>query len=217
MPEEMSEAFGGAGKHGSSDLQREPESSAENSAAVEASMRPEGATDGSGNAGSGQERSKVNLPAIWRNPLWRKVRAAAAAVGVLLAVGALVWAMGAKFHESLGAGVDKILEYTGFKAQPVGAGLTLDQIRSERRFESGGMQLIVEGQVRNTSSETVTVPDIQARALGPDRSVIQSWRIEAPVATLPPGVSVPFHSSIVAPEGAVAEVNLNFIEPQHDR
>jgi len=98
----------------------------------------------------------------------------------------------------------------------LGDGLSLQQIRSERRYLEGGMQLVVEGEIHNESKGTRQVPDLQITALGPDGNIMQSWRIDAPAATLDPGASAPFQSAVNTPQGTVTEVNLKFIEPRHD-
>lgn len=158
-----------------------------------------------------------NLPAIWRNPHWRKIR-----IGLMIAVGLAVlgllvdMAVSKHLFDGVRSKTTPILKKMGLMSSPVGEGLSLQQIRSERRFEDGGMHLVLDGEIRNDSTETRPVPDIMAKALGPDRNVIESWRIEAPAATLPPGATAPFHSSIVSPQGTVVEINMIFVEPRHD-
>jgi predicted Zn finger-like uncharacterized protein len=158
-----------------------------------------------------------NLPAIWRNPHWRRIRIGLAIVLGLAAFGFLAdMAINGNFVGKIRPAFSPILESTGLMKPVLGDGLSLKQIRSERRFEDGGMHLVLDGEIHNDSTEIRAVPDLQARALGPNRDVIQSWRIEAPAATLPPGATVPFHSSIISPQGTVVEINMNFVEPRHE-
>ena len=159
-----------------------------------------------------------NLPALLHNPKWRRARVATAVVVILILVVGVLGGMGAKawIVDKLWPKIEHLIEKISFASPVTGSGFSLQQIHSERRYEDGGMQLVVDGEIRNDGAETRPVPDIQVKALGPDRKVIQDWRIEAPVATLATGASAPFHSSIVPPQGTVAEVNLNFVEPHHD-
>lgn len=204
MPQEMSEAFGGA------KVPLPVRETVPDPAGAPAEPAP------ISNDPDTNEEQAPNLPAIWQNPLWRRFRVVVFALLALVAVGAVVWAIDQQLYAPLLPQFDKIWESPETKTPAIGVGLNLENIRSERRFESGGMQLVVEGEVHNTTGETQNVPDMLAKAIGPDRAVIQSWRIEAPVATLPAGAAVPFHSSIVAPQGTVVEVNLSFVEPPHD-
>lgn len=158
-----------------------------------------------------------NLPAIRKEIPWDKMRLVA---GVVLALGATAWLIGFLAANPLtaqaGREAARLGKAAGLIKPVVGEGLTLQRISSERRFEAGAMQLVVDGQVRNESDEVLPVPDINVKALGAEKALIQSWRIPAPAATLAAGETAPFHSSIVAPTGAVMEVNLSFIEPNHD-
>jgi hypothetical protein len=90
-----------------------------------------------------------------------------------------------------------------------GEGFSLQKVRSERRFEDGGMKLAVEGEIRNDNHDSRSVPDILLVAIGSDGSKIQSWRIGAPVAKLAAGSSAPFRFSAVSPEQTVVEVSLS--------
>lgn len=94
--------------------------------------------------------------------------------------------------------------------------LEFNQVKSELKFENGITRLNLEGKIWNRTKYMQKVPAIIAQALGSDGSVIQSWQIDAPKATLAPNEEVPFASSINAPKGNVANMNLNFVESQDD-
>lgn len=97
-------------------------------------------------------------------------------------------------------------------AQWIGDGFSLQQVRSERRFETGAMRLFVEGEVHNDNPETKPVPDIMVVAIGSNGSKIESWRIPAPVATLSAGADASFKFSTLSPESTVVEINLSFVD-----
>ena len=107
---------------------------------------------------------------------------------------------------------ESIYDRVGLHIYHVGEGLSLRQVRSEMRFDSGTTELAVDGQVHNDTDKQQTIPDILAAAIGPDGKPMQSWQIDAPAATVAPGDSVPFTSAIHAPKGTVAEINLHFVE-----
>lgn len=98
----------------------------------------------------------------------------------------------------------------------VGEGLVIEGVRSELRYEDGITRLTVLGRLHNTTEKAQQTPAIVAKAMGSDGSVMQSWQIDPPTATLAPDELVPFQSAINAPKGTVVEINLNFVEPPHD-
>ncbi len=105
-----------------------------------------------------------------------------------------------------------IYEALGLLSLPPGEGLALKNVHSELTFESGMMRLSVTGEIVNQTAKTANVPDLIAAAIGPESDVMQSWRIDAPAATVAPSGTVAFHSSINAPKGTVVNINLNFAE-----
>ncbi len=78
-----------------------------------------------------------------------------------------------------------------------GGGLVFDQVKSELRSDGGAMWLYVDGVIHNTTDEMQLIPDIKARALGPDRHILQSWWVEAPASAIPPGGETPFHTRVI--------------------
>lgn len=94
----------------------------------------------------------------------------------------------------------------------VGDGLSFQNITSERRFEESAMQLFVSGEIRNDSAAPLLLPPVKVVAVGADGLVVQEWLIDAPAPQLDPGASAAFSSMIPAPQQAVAEVNLSFVD-----
>ena len=115
-------------------------------------------------------------------------------------------------HPSL----EKLYDRIGFHIYHAGEGLSLDQVRSEEQFDSGIMELMVTGQIRNDTAKTQVIPNLLATAVGADGKPMQRWQIDAPAAKVEPGASVSFASTIRAPQGTVVEVRLTFIEPEHE-
>lgn len=131
-----------------------------------------------------------------RGPLLRKI---AAGVLALLLIAALIW--------SLTAGPLKNV----FKVSAAPPTLlSLLDVSSERRFENGAMQLVVDGRILNETTASQTVPAIDASAIGPDGKTLHHWKIDPPAPTVEANTSVTFHSVITTPEGSIAVVNLKF-------
>ncbi|MGE3623127.1 MAG: DUF3426 domain-containing protein [Bdellovibrionales bacterium] len=111
--------------------------------------------------------------------------------------------------------LEPLYETVGLHIYHVGEGLSLRQVRSEIRFEGGISNLIVEGEIYNDTAEAQKIPDILAAAIGPDGKTMQSWQIDVSEATVAPGATVPFTSSIRAPESNVTEIALHFVEKKN--
>jgi predicted Zn finger-like uncharacterized protein len=109
-----------------------------------------------------------------------------------------LWPPAALFYETVGLAVD-----------PPGAGLQLQNVRSEQRPDNGATLLVVEGQIINVSDAVRTVPKVRAVSLGFDRKPVQTWIIDASSDQLLPGEIATFRSTQRDP-GAVAEVMVTF-------
>jgi predicted Zn finger-like uncharacterized protein len=140
----------------------------------------------------------ANLPAVIANPLWKKLTLRVV-LWTLLAVGAVLWPI---LDRDPIVKAFPILRGTyetlHLHVKRSGDGLIFDQVKSELRYDGGTMWLFVDGVIVNTTSEVKLLPDIKARAIGPDRHIIQSWWVEAPTATIAPGGEVPFHTQVAA-------------------
>lgn len=104
--------------------------------------------------------------------------------------------------------------HLGLASDPVRDGIFLKNITSDRRYIDGAMQLMVQGEILSNAPKRQIIPPMAAEAVGADGRVIESWRIEPPAATIDPGQTVGFSSSILSPEQTVIAVNLSFIEQQ---
>ncbi len=145
------------------------------------------------------DEKQAQLPVLVkpnRGPLLRKI---AAGFVALLLVTVLVW--------SLTAGPLKNV----FKAKAMPPSpLSLLDVSSERRFENGAMQLVVDGRILNETAAAQNVPAIDATAIGPDGKTLHHWKIDPPAPAVEANASVTFHSVIATPEGSIAAVNLKF-------
>jgi predicted Zn finger-like uncharacterized protein len=105
----------------------------------------------------------------------------------------------------------------GLNVSPGWEGLVFEGVKSELRYDGGTMKLFVDGTICNTTIEAKAIPDIDARALGPDKSAILSWRVDAPVPSIEPGGKIPFHTEIATPmERTIEDVYLEFISRKEE-
>jgi predicted Zn finger-like uncharacterized protein len=74
---------------------------------------------------------------------------------------------------------------------------------------SGDRLLEINGKVRNSGQETVTLPDLEVRLAGPG-GTLRRWRIAPPVSSLAPRAGVTFASTAT---GFPADANLVGIRP----
>jgi hypothetical protein len=80
-------------------------------------------------------------------------------------------------------------------------------------LESGNELLTVYGRVVNKTDAPQRVPPIKAELIDPQRRVVYSWEISAPVAELPPRGKTNFNSAVMdVPRGA-KRLRLDFSKP----
>jgi predicted Zn finger-like uncharacterized protein len=103
----------------------------------------------------------------------------------------------------------RLYQLIGLPVEPLGAGLQLQNVRSEQRVEGGVVLLAIEGQVLNISEIDREVPPLLAVAIGSDHRPIGNWRIPVSNPHLAPGAAAPFRSLQRDP-GPVVEVAVTF-------
>ncbi|MDE2029897.1 MAG: zinc-ribbon domain-containing protein [Alphaproteobacteria bacterium] len=147
----------------------------------------------------------ANLPAVIKKKGWREKGVLALKILAVLVL-AVLWPVFAredivKTFPSLRG----VYEAAGLQVGRAGLGLKFEKVKSELKYDSGTMRLFVTGVVHNTTGETQFVPDIKARALAPDGSIVQSWWVAAPAPTIQGGAGVPFHTAVNAPMNKTIE------------
>ena len=147
----------------------------------------------------GGENTTANLPAVISGRGWR--RQAFRVVGVVvLVLLSILWPI--LDRQPIVKAIPElwgVYEFFHLHIKRSGDGLVFDQVKSELGYDGGTEWLYITGVIHNNTAELQLIPDIKARALGPDRHIIQSWWVEAPAATIAPGGEVPFHTRIAAP------------------
>jgi hypothetical protein len=152
-----------------------------------------------------------NLPAVIEKSHWR--RTALFVLGtILLAAMLLAWpVLERRAIVKVLPKMHVLFDTIGLHVAPEWEGLIFNNVKSELKYDSGMMKLYVDGTVHNSTSEAQLIPSIKARAMGPDKGVIQSWMIEAPAATIESGGDVPFHTEVATSmEHTIEDVYLEF-------
>lgn len=103
----------------------------------------------------------------------------------------------------------RLYTMVGIPVEPLGAGLQLQNVRSEQKVEDGATVLVVEGQVVNVSDRIRDVPPLRAISRGPDHRPVQSWLISVTPERLLPGESAAFQA-VQRDPGPVSEVLVTF-------
>lgn len=102
-----------------------------------------------------------------------------------------------------------LYDTVGLPLEPPGAGLELQNVRSQQHMENGALVLVVEGQVVNASTEQRKVPRLRAVSLNAEQHPVKAWSVDASAVTLLPGEIATFQSTQHNP-GAVAQVLVTF-------
>jgi predicted Zn finger-like uncharacterized protein len=153
--------------------------------------------------------SPKNLPALWKSPK-DKLLKIAKIVALLLAVASFAGLVALTAKPILRLVASMTSSAAPSKSTAPSPGFSMHHVKSERRFQDGSMQLVVEGDLRYDGKGGAPVPAIRAAALGPDGRAIKEWTIPPPKATLNDKESQPFASAVNTPEGTVVEINLSF-------
>ena len=141
----------------------------------------------------------ANLPAVIARQDWKKIALRASIAAATIAA-LVAWPILARdpIVKAVPALRDTY-EALGFSIRHVGQGLVFEHVRSELKYDGGTMRLFVDGDIQNTTEEAQLVPDIKARAIGPDQRIIQSWWVAPPTATVDAGSAVSFHTEVSTP------------------
>jgi len=154
---------------------------------------------------------RIQLPALTkRKPHWGLVLARV--VSALAIVVGLAYAAVAERNRvvALVPGVAPLYKLAGFPAGESTGGLEFDNVTTNREMENGLPALVIEGEVKNVSSSTRTVPKLVVILHDKDEHDLQDVTVAAPADRLNPGESAPFHASISQPAEAASGVVVTF-------
>lgn len=96
--------------------------------------------------------------------------------------------------------------------QPLGAGLTIQDVNSKRGNKNEVAVLIVTGTVANVSDTLRDVPLIRVSLLNNDSEEVQFINLEPDKAQINPGANITFKGLITAPEATARRLEVTFTE-----
>jgi len=96
-------------------------------------------------------------------------------------------------------------------AEPVGAGLEIRAVTTERSEENGTEVLSIAGEVANVSHESREVPLLAAVLKDARRRNVQQWTFQAAETKLLPGEVTKFSTSLTSPASEATDVDVEFL------
>ncbi|WP_374444705.1 DUF3426 domain-containing protein [Stella sp.] len=104
----------------------------------------------------------------------------------------------------------KLYAMVGVRVEPLGAGLEIRGIVTDRRIAGGEQELLVRGEVYNGSSEERTIPRLRAVLKDAGERALSSWTFPAAAARLLPGESATFTTAVRDPDRRAAGLSITF-------
>ncbi len=107
----------------------------------------------------------------------------------------------------------EIYSMLGLAGEPVGAGLDIRSVASERASEGGIEVLLVRGVIANVSAVERPVPDLRVVLFDGNNRPTQSVIAEPAKKTLPPGGEIGFRVPLRDPSPLARRLEVTFAEP----
>jgi predicted Zn finger-like uncharacterized protein len=162
-------------------------------------------------AGSGRRRRTART----KGPRRSSIRTVVPWLLLLVVIGAVIWG-GWSYRFTI---VDtfptaaRLYATTGVSINTVAPGLSIEEVTPSRRLRDGTNVLVVSGRVVNKTQATQPVPGLRVTLKGADGAPIDSWRIAANSAAIPPGGSTAFSAEKSNPPDSARGVTIGFIKP----
>jgi len=149
-------------------------------------------------------------------PLGPKLAIAAGWIG-LFAVVLLIAFAAVKYRQHIAsiwpqsAGV-----YNGLGLPVNASGLDFRKLDYRRETEDGQVVLAVSGEIVNTSSRQLPVPQtVRVTLSGADKRELYHWTFKPSVTVLAPGQSAPFLTRLASPPSAARNLEVSFPKEEH--
>lgn len=104
----------------------------------------------------------------------------------------------------------KIYAMVGIRVEPLGAGLEIRGIVTDRRIAGGEQELAVRGEIHNGSSEERTIPRLRAVLKDAGERALSSWTFSTTGTRLLPGESTTFNTVVRDPDRRAAGLSITF-------
>jgi len=105
----------------------------------------------------------------------------------------------------------RLYELLGLRTKPVGAGLEIRGVTTERSDDNGTEVLLIAGEVANVSHQSLEVPPLAAVLKDARRRNVQHWTFEAGERKLLPGEVTKFSTSLKNPASEATDVDVEFL------
>ena len=104
----------------------------------------------------------------------------------------------------------KLYAMVGVRVEPLGAGLEIRGIVTERRIVGGEQELAVRGEIYNGSSEERTIPRLRAVLKDAGERALSSWTFSTTGTRLLPGETTTFNTMVRDPDRRAAGLSITF-------
>ena len=96
----------------------------------------------------------------------------------------------------------------------LGAGLTIEDVRSQRAQEGDVDVLVISGNVANISEKPRMVPLLRISLFNGEQEEVQFLNLTPDMAEIPPGEKMSFKGSIMDPAATARKMEVTFTEPE---
>lgn len=108
----------------------------------------------------------------------------------------------------------KLYEFLGLETVQPSDGLVIHA--NPRRDEQNGVpRLVIEGDVINSATVALPVPQLKVELKDAGQRVVQTWTFAASTDRLLPGASVPFTTSVERPNESATSMSVSFVDEEH--
>jgi hypothetical protein len=106
--------------------------------------------------------------------------------------------------------------YNGLGLPVNASGLDFHKVDYRRENEDGQVVLAVSGEIVNTSSRQLPVPQtVRVTLSGADKRELYHWTFKPNVTVLAPGQSAPFLTRLASPPSAARNLEVSFPKDEH--
>jgi len=105
-----------------------------------------------------------------------------------------------------------LYDLVGIRALPIGAGLEFANLKFERRQIEGADAIIIEGQLFNGTSDTLSIPTLKATLQDEAGRWLTDWTFSLGRPSLESGETVAFKVTRRDPPAATRKLSVNFTE-----
>jgi predicted Zn finger-like uncharacterized protein len=90
-------------------------------------------------------------------------------------------------------------------------GITINNVASRMIDDNGVSVLVIDGDIANTTDQSIRLPRLRFAVLGKDHQEIYSWSAQTDQANLKPGEKINFRRRLAAPPADGQDVSVRFV------